>query len=75
MTTLNVKIHNDQEEKVLLAFLDSLQYEYEAGIEDNEMDTTTYLLSSDATKKHILESMEEAKDGKVTSIAIDDLWK
>jgi len=72
MTTLNVKIHNEQEEKVLLAFLDSLQYEYEA---TDEMDTTEYLLSSEATTKHITESMQEAKEGKVTHIAIDDLWK
>jgi uncharacterized membrane protein YkoI len=72
MTTLNVKIHNEQEEKVLLAFLDSLQYEYEV---TDEMDTTEYLLSSEATTKHINESMQEAKEGKVTHIAIDDLWK
>jgi len=72
MTTLNVKIYNEQEEKVLLAFLDSLQYEYEAS---DEMDTTEYLLSNDANKNHILDSIQEAKEGKVTKISVDNLWK
>lgn len=29
MTTLTFNFHNEQEEKVLLAFLDSLQYDYQ----------------------------------------------
>jgi hypothetical protein len=72
MTSLTVKIHNEQEEKVLLAFLDSLNYEYD---EDLDEDTTAYLLSNDAMKKHLEKSIKEAEEGKVKSIPISDLWK
>ncbi len=37
MTTLTFNFHNEQEEKVLLAFLDSLQYDYQRA-EDKEAD-------------------------------------
>ena len=72
MTTLTVKIHNEEEEKALIAFLDKLNYEYE---EDIETDTTEYLLSSDAMKKHLDTSVQQANAGKVSSIPLDDLWK
>lgn len=72
MTSLTVKIHNEQEEKALIAFLDSLHYEYE---ETDDMDTTEYLLSSVAMKNHLDESIQQAKEGKVSAIPLDDLWK
>ena len=74
MTSLTVKIHNEQEEKVLLAFLDSLNYEYDEDLNENE-DTTAYLLSNDANKTHLEKSLQEAKHGKVSPIPLDDLWK
>jgi antitoxin YefM len=36
---------------------------------------TSYLMSNEANKHHLLESIKEIKEGKVTSIDIDDLWK
>ena len=42
---------------------------------EEEPETTEYLLADQAMKKHLQESMEEAKQGKVTNIATDDLWK
>jgi len=75
MTSLTVKIHNEQEEKVLIAFLNSLNYEYDEDLIEDKVDTTEYLLSNEAMKKHLEQSMKEAEDGKVKSISLDDLWK
>jgi len=75
MTSLTVKIHNEQEEKVLIAFLDSLNYEYDEDLNDDKIDTTEYLLSSDGMKKHLEQSLKEAEEGKVKSIPINSLWK
>ena len=36
MKTISFNFHNEQEEKVLLAFLDSLQYDYKSQEEDKE---------------------------------------
>jgi len=72
MTTLTVKIHNEDEEKALIAFLDSQHYEYEAG---DDTDTSDYLLSSEAMKNHLEKSLQESKEGKVSTIPLQDLWK
>ena len=39
------------------------------------MDETECLLSSEAEKKHLIESRKEAKEGKITRIKTEDLWK
>lgn len=67
-----VSPQNEQEEKVLIAFLESLHYSYEA--EPSEMDTTEYLLSNEANRKHLLESLQQAKEGKGTKINVDELF-
>lgn len=72
MTSLTVKLHNEEEEKALIAFLDKLHYEYE---ENDEIDTTEYLLATEAMKGHLENGIQQAKDGKVSSIPLDDLWK
>jgi antitoxin YefM len=36
---------------------------------------TAYLLSTKANREHLKKSIEEAKDGKLTFIEPDDLWK
>ncbi len=36
---------------------------------------TEYLLSTEANRKHLMESIQQGKEGKVTSIKIKDLWK
>ena len=39
------------------------------------MDETEYLLSSEANKKHLEESREQAMSGELTAINTEDLWK
>jgi hypothetical protein len=74
MTTLNVKIENEDQGRILMSFLNSLDYEYDLE-ETEELDETAYLLSNDAMREHLAKSVDEAKEGKVKAIAIDDLWK
>lgn len=41
----------------------------------NAMEETLYLLSSPANKKHLLESMQQIKEGKTSKIKLKELWK
>ena len=41
----------------------------------NAMEETLYLLSSDANKKHLLESIQQLDEGKSKKINIAELWK
>lgn len=70
MNILTVHPVDEKQEKTLKAVLDAMEVKYE-----EEPDTSEYLLADPAMKKHLLESMEEVKQGKVTPIAIEDLWK
>lgn len=36
---------------------------------------TTYLLSTKANQEHLQKSLQQAKEGKTSSVDIDDLWK
>jgi hypothetical protein len=70
MTTLTVHPVDEKQEKALKAVLDAMEVKYE-----EEPDTSEYLLADPAMKKHLQQSMEEAKQGKVTTIPTEDLWK
>jgi hypothetical protein len=61
--------------KVLLTFLDSLNYKYKQPVVPTKPDATSYLLASDAMKNHLERSIDEANAGKVQAIATEDLWK
>jgi len=74
MTSLNVKIGNEEQGCILMAFLNSLDYEYDVEAVD-EADETAYLLASEAMKLHLTKSINEAKKGNVKTISINDLWK
>ncbi|MCP4457140.1 MAG: prevent-host-death protein [Cytophagales bacterium] len=39
------------------------------------MDDTEYLLSTEANKEHLMESRQEAKEGKLNRIKTEVLWK
>jgi hypothetical protein len=59
METLKIDIQNEQEKKVLLAFLDSLSYHYST-------DSDSYLLS-DAEIKELVQRKNDFLAGKTTS--------
>ncbi len=59
METLKIDLQNDQEKKVLLAFLDSLSYQYRT--ENDE-----YVLTDDEVKE-MLKRKADFQAGKTTS--------
>jgi len=59
METLKIDIQNDQEKKVLIAFLDSLNYQYRSENDD-------YILT-DAEIQEMIRRKTDFLDGKITS--------
>ena len=57
--TISVNPHNEQEEKVLVAFLQSLSYDYEIGKED--------VVLTGEQKTEILARNKDIVDGKATA--------
>ncbi|MBS1521599.1 MAG: addiction module protein [Bacteroidetes bacterium] len=60
-----VNPHNSKEEKALLAFLDSMKYDY---VRDNE----TFILS-EAQQQEILERDREYEAGKTETYSLDEI--
>jgi C-terminal processing protease CtpA/Prc len=67
METLKIDIQNEQEKKVLLAFLDSLNYQYHTESDD-------YVLN-DAEIKEMLQRKDDYVSGKITSKPWDEIKK
>jgi hypothetical protein len=61
MKTLTFNFHNEQEEKVLLAFLDSLQYDYRP-VEEQE----TFPFSPEEIKD-LLQTKQDFLEGETTA--------
>lgn len=72
MTTLTVHPVSTDQETAIRMFLDALHVDYKAS---EEVDDTTYLLSSKANAEHLANSIEQGKKGEVTPINLDDIWK
>lgn len=70
MKTLTIHPKNEDQEKVIRMFLDALHVKYE-----KDEDETSYLLSSESNKDHLQKSIQQAEEGKVHSISLDDIWK
>jgi hypothetical protein len=67
MKTLSFNFHNEQEEKVLLAFLDSLKYDYQ------QVDEGDSFVLSEADVKDLLQTKKDFIDGKTTARPWEDI--
>ena len=67
MTSLTVNIESEQEERVLLAFLNSLKYNYKTDLHNNDL--------TDTQKKEILRRENDFKSGKIKSEPWEDVKK
>jgi len=67
MTTLTVDINNEQEERVLLAFLNSLKYSYKTDSQPEGL--------SDAQKEEILRREADFESGKIKAEPWKDVRK
>ncbi len=66
MTTLTVNIDNEHEERVLLAFLNSLKYDYKTDVQHD---------ISDTQKEELLRRERDFEAGKIESEPWDDVRK
>lgn len=72
MNTLLVHPATEKQNKALRAVFEALEIPYEEGL---EMDETERILSKPFTSEKLSKSIQEAKEGKLTKIALEDLWK
>ena len=72
MNTLLVHPANEKQDKALKAVFEAMQILYE---EEPEIDETERILANPVTAKKLDQSIQEAKEGRVTKIAMEDLWK
>jgi len=70
MSTLIITPKSSAQETGLITFLDDLRIDYKT---NEDIDDTTYLLSSPVNVKHLKKSMAQAKNGELTEITIDDI--
>jgi hypothetical protein len=71
MTTLTISPVNQDQETAIRIFLDALHVDYKAS---EETDETAYLLASPANAEHLQKSIEQAKNGEVVCVSINDIW-
>ena len=67
METLKIDVQNDQEKKVLIAFLDSLSYHYRSDSDD-------YILTDEQLQKMVARKADFLA-GKITSRPWDEIKK
>ncbi len=72
MNALLVHPENEKQDKAIRAVFEAMQIRYE---EEPEMDETERILENADTASKLDQSIKEAREGRVTKIAIDDLWK
>lgn len=70
METIIVHPETQEKSDALEAVLKALNIAYE-----KEKDTTEYLLSTQANKEVLKQSITEINEGKTTKINLDDIWK
>lgn len=72
MTTLTITPATEEQETAIRIFLDALHVDYKAS---EATDDTEYLSSSSANVRHLQQSIEQGKNGEVTRLSLDDIWK
>jgi hypothetical protein len=70
MSTLTIHPKNGAQEKALKTIFDAFNIKYE-----KELDETEYLMSSEANRKALDESIKQLEEGKGIKVSIEDLWK
>ena len=69
METFTISLKNKQEKRIVKAFLDALRIKIDGS------KTNTEFEYSDTFKKTMTESIQNLKDGRVTKLQLDDIWK
>ena len=70
MSTLTIHPKDEAQEKALKAIFEAFSIKYE-----KEFDETEYLMSSEANKKTLDESIAQLNADKGVKISLEDLWK
>jgi hypothetical protein len=70
MSTLTIHPKSEEQEKALKVIFDAFDVKYE-----KKMDETEYLMSTEANRKALDESIQELEAGKGTKVSLEDLWK
>jgi len=70
MSVLTIRPKDEAQEKALRAILDAFSVDYE-----QEMDETEYLMSTEANRKALDDSITQLESGKGIKVSLADLWK
>jgi len=70
MSTLTIRPKDAAQEKALRAIFDAFGIKY-----DKEMDETEHLMSTEANRNALNESIKQIEDGKGIKVSLEDLWK
>ena len=70
--TMIINPQSEEQETAIRIFLDALKVDYKT---EEVIDDTTYLLSSPANAEHLQKSIEQAQNGEVVKLSLDDIWK
>ena len=72
METIIIHPENESQQKALQVILDGFQIPYE---EEPIADETGRILTNPVMSKRLNQSIQNIKEGKVTVIKLEDLWK
>jgi PHD/YefM family antitoxin component YafN of YafNO toxin-antitoxin module len=70
MSTIVVYPKNEEQEKALMLILDAFDVIYE-----KEQDETEYLMSTEANREALDESIRQLEAGKGVKVSLKDLWQ
>ena len=72
MKTLVAHPNTDAQLKAIVAVFEAMQVPYN---EESELDETEQIMANPAMVKHLDESIQELKEGKIIRVSLDDIWK